>query len=221
MITVTNSKGSKGSYEITVGHLIPKDVRPLECSFPYQTLLVKGSVSFKEGEEAKAIPNGSNQLNENIKHLEKEAIYYFTDGSKMCNHEFVGFSCVTTSEEIRHQYWTTNFASIFIEEAMVILKNLEIISEFEGESFCIYSDSRSVLMCLNERLLTKKHSILILTIKEKLVALKKHKKDIKYVWIPAHMGIALNEIADGLAKESIRNSEDVQYLMPVTDLKCY
>jgi hypothetical protein len=43
-----------------VGHLIAKDVRPLECSLPYQTLLVKGSASFKEGEEAKASPNGSN-----------------------------------------------------------------------------------------------------------------------------------------------------------------
>jgi ribonuclease HI len=53
------------------------------------------------------------------------------------------------------------------------------------------------------------------------VALKKHKKDIKYVWIPAHKGIALNEITDVLAKESIRKGEDVQYLIPVTDLKSY
>jgi hypothetical protein len=28
-----------------VGHLIAKDVRPLECSFPYQTLLVKVSAT--------------------------------------------------------------------------------------------------------------------------------------------------------------------------------
>jgi ribonuclease HI len=38
--------------------------------------------------------------------------------------------------------------------------------------------------------------------------LKKHKKDIKCVWIPAHMGIVLNEIADVLAKESIWKAED-------------
>jgi hypothetical protein len=66
-------------------------VRPLECSLPYQTLLVKGSVSFKEGEEAKASPYGGNRLNEKIKDLEKEAICYFTDGSQMWNQEFVGF----------------------------------------------------------------------------------------------------------------------------------
>jgi hypothetical protein len=94
-----------------VGPLIAKDVKPLECSFPYQTLLVKGSISFKEGEEPKAIPDGSNQLKEN---LEKGAICYFTDDSKMCNQEFVSFSCVKASGEIRHQYWTTKFASIFI-----------------------------------------------------------------------------------------------------------
>jgi hypothetical protein len=49
-----------------VGHLTAKDIRPLECSLPYQTLLFKGRVSFKEDEEAKASPYSSNQLNKNI-----------------------------------------------------------------------------------------------------------------------------------------------------------
>jgi hypothetical protein len=39
--------------------------------FPYQTMLVKESIFFKEGDEAKAIPTGSNRLNKNIKDLEK------------------------------------------------------------------------------------------------------------------------------------------------------
>jgi hypothetical protein len=45
-------------------------------------------------------------------------------------------------------------------------------------------------MCLNKRSLTKKHSILILKIKEKLLALRKLQKDIKFVWIPVHTGTA-------------------------------
>jgi hypothetical protein len=84
--------------------------------------LVKGSVSFNEGEEAKASPYGSNRLNENIKNLEMEVICYFTDGSKMCNQESVGFSCVRASGEIRHLYQTTKFASIFTAEAMTVLR---------------------------------------------------------------------------------------------------
>jgi ribonuclease HI len=73
-------------------------------------------------------------------------------------------------------------------------------------------------MCLNERLLTKKHSILIFKIREKLVALKKYKKDVKFVWIPAYAGILLNEIADATVKEGIRKGEDAQYLIPGRDL---
>jgi hypothetical protein len=49
---------------------------------------------------------------------------YFTDGSKICNQEFVGFSCVTASGGIRHQYRTTTFASIFTGEAMGVWKIL-------------------------------------------------------------------------------------------------
>jgi hypothetical protein len=83
MIIATDGKGSRGSCEISqrkgtldlhllcrhrIGWpLIAKDVRPPECSFPYLTLLVNGSFSFKEGEEAKAIPDGSNRFNENVK----------------------------------------------------------------------------------------------------------------------------------------------------------
>jgi ribonuclease HI len=70
-------------------------------------------------------------------------------------------------------------------------------------------------MCLNEISLAKKHSILILKIKENILTLKKHKKDIRSVWIPANMGIVLNEVANALARETIQKGEDVQYLIPL------
>jgi hypothetical protein len=50
--------------------------------------------------------------------------------------------------------------------------------------------------------------MLSLKVKEKLLALKKPKKDIKFAQIPVHMGIVLNEIVDVSAKESIRKGED-------------
>jgi hypothetical protein len=53
------------------------------------------------------------------------------------------------------------------------------------------------------------------------LALKKHKKDIKFVRIPAHTGIVVNEIADASAKESIRQGEGAQCLIPDTDLNSY
>lgn len=94
--------------------------------------MVKEGTFFKEREEAKAIPDGSNRFNENVKYLEKEAVCYFTDASKMYIQEFVAF----------------------------------------------------------------------------LLG-----------WILAYMGVVLNEVADALAKESIRKGEGVQYLILVTDLK--
>lgn len=54
-------------------------------------------------------------------------------------------------------------------------------------------------------------NLILLKINEKLLALKNHKMDIKFVWIPVHMSIILNKIADVSAKESFRKGEDAQY----------
>jgi hypothetical protein len=135
-----------------VGHLRRKDIRPLKCSFPYQTLLVKGSISFKGGEEAKAISNGSSQLNENIKDLEKEAVCYFTDGSKICNPDF---SCVTASEEIKILVSDYKVCISIYRRDNGCFGNLGDNSESQGEASCICSESRSVYVCLTERSLSK------------------------------------------------------------------
>jgi hypothetical protein len=62
----------------------------------------------------------------------------------MCDQEFVGFSCVTASGEIRHQYRTSKFAAIFTGEAMAVLEISEIISECLRESFCILLAQRPI-----------------------------------------------------------------------------
>jgi hypothetical protein len=82
-----------------IGHLVAKDVTLSECSFPYQTLLVTGSVSLKEGEEAKTSPSGSSPLNENI-------------GDLLVAQKLVGLSCVTAPGEIGHPYRTTKLACL-------------------------------------------------------------------------------------------------------------
>jgi hypothetical protein len=53
------------------------------------------------------------------------------------------------------------------------------------------------------------------------LTLKIHKKYIKFIWIPAYMGVVLNEIADASGKESIQKGEDSQYFIHVTYLKTY
>jgi hypothetical protein len=59
------------------------------------------------------VPTAATNSTKTFEDLEEETICYFTDGSKICNQEFVGLSCVTASGEIRHQYWAIKFASIF------------------------------------------------------------------------------------------------------------
>jgi hypothetical protein len=80
--------------------------------------LVKGSISFKECEEAKASPYGSNRLNEKIKDLKKEAVILLM--AQKCVTRNLWASRVTASGEVRHQYRTTKFASVFTGEAMAV-----------------------------------------------------------------------------------------------------
>ncbi|MES9951106.1 MAG: reverse transcriptase domain-containing protein [Candidatus Thiodiazotropha sp.] len=138
-------------------------------------------------------------LKENFHELQSRYSEYqqiYTDGSK--DGDKVG--CAFTSGRHYKNIRLPDGASIFTAEAKAIDLALEYIENSTSNSkFIIFSDSLSVLQALNhsssknpqiQSLLEKHHEISDL-------------KQILFCWLPSHVGIYGNEIADRKAKESL------------------
>lgn len=69
------------------------------------------------------------------------------------------------------------------------------------ENIIIFSDCKSVLSAINSNLINVYQNRYITEIKGKIYEIRKSGIKIRFVWIPANIGIPGNEVADQLTKE--------------------
>ena len=147
----------------------------------------------------------------------------YTDGSKKEN--LVGYSFWTGSN-FHENGRIRDRCGIFTAELYAILRALLFIGNYQGQNrFVIFCDSYSALQALET--LHSRNS-LVIRIKKKCRKLKCDGKEIILEWIPSHVGISGNEMADKKAKESLNLSrfktlpysyEDFKYIMKSDILK--
>jgi ribonuclease HI len=127
----------------------------------------------------------------------------FTDGSKDC--DTVGAAAVCSGE--KRSVRLPDHSSIFSAEAHAILLALDIIQHSSHNKFIILSDSLSCLQSIHSMNL---HNPLILDICNKIHKLTTCGNSICFIWIPSHIGISGNTLADSEAKAALQ--------LPVTNL---
>ena len=133
-------------------------------------------------------------LEHDIVHRNEKKIY--TDGSKSKD----GVGCAVVCEGESYVKKLPDFSSIFTAEATAIADALELIQIKKFRSTVIYSDSKSVLDALKK--FNPTHP-LIQKAQEWLFYHSVRHRKIKFCWIPSHIGIEGNEVADREAKEAI------------------
>jgi ribonuclease HI len=134
----------------------------------------------------------------------------FTDGSKSDN--FVG--CAFIIGDIVKSHRLHPSFSIFTAEIIAIVKALEDLSQFQGDKFIFYVDSLSVLEALsspNQRSHPLIHKVLHILDRLSSLGFK-----ILFCWVPSHVGISGNELADKRAKTA---KDDLRYPLPYSDAK--
>lgn len=97
----------------------------------------------------------------------------------------------------------TNHASIFSLEAMAIIQALDTVKSDKSPKIYVFSDSENVLEALSSLSNWNQKFFLIWEIKTRIFNLSKIGKSVTLLWIPAHVGIRHNEIADWTAKAAI------------------
>lgn len=142
-------------------------------------------------------------------------IKIFTDGSKMLNK----VACAFVTENVTLGFTLPSEFSIFSAELFAIYKALEYIVDSPKLNFLVMSDSLSSIQALSGSKPTK-HYLLDKT-KHKLSQICSA-KNVKLMWVPGHSGIAGNEKADEIAKNTIYSTEEpIEIVTPLSDWKPY
>ncbi|GBO21011.1 hypothetical protein AVEN_136294-1, partial [Araneus ventricosus] len=119
----------------------------------------------------------------------------FTDGSKSLNH--VGCAFFTNGHII--SYKLHSFTSVFSSEITAVYFALKYIDEHEIRKSILYTDSMSLLESLRS---SSTRNPLIKEVKDFYRHLLSKGARILFSWVPSHVGITGNELADKSAKSA-------------------
>lgn len=136
----------------------------------------------------------------------------YTDGSRSENG--VGAALVVNNES---HYWTLNpMCSIFTAELYAIWQAMLYFS-FQGNSRCLICvDSLSAIKVLENRFTQNEWAIKII---ETYTYLKSINKEVTIMWIPSHVNIVGNVLADSAAKHATTGLVDEGIPVPLDDIK--
>ncbi|GBN87806.1 hypothetical protein AVEN_145796-1, partial [Araneus ventricosus] len=167
---------------------------------------------FKTFDEANTAPEVYQQLFADHRDVYHNFIPIFTDGSK--SSLSTSFACVFINST--HSFQIHSSCSIFTAEITAILHALSEISSGPPDNFILYSDSLSALQSMTS--LHRFSHPLTFNILELHDHLTCKGFSILFCWIPSHVGISGNELADNLAKSATINLNSP---VPVNDVKKY
>jgi kelch-like protein 2/3 len=140
------------------------------------------------------------------------SLHIYTDGSK----DDSGVAAAAVSNIAQVSCRLPSAASIFSAEARAILLALDIVDSSNFTSSYIFSDSMSCLQAISNHKFTHTD---ILEILEKCHALQTNGKLIQFCWIPSHVGIKGNELADNAAKTALQLPISQTLKLIYSDLK--
>ena len=153
-----------------------------------------------------------------LEHKHHADVDIYTDGSKSST--AVGAGVVISSKEtgtskIKRRLHIT--ASIFTAELYAIKLALLSLKTSRNISSTIYTDSLSAAQAIKGQSQCR----LVLDIFELVVALQKRNITVNICWLPGHVGILGNELADKTAKSALDLTAISTQEIPASDVKSY
>lgn len=121
---------------------------------------------------------------------------FYTDGSK----SDLATSSAFVTNDSTHKMKLNHLSSIYSAEVNAIAMALDYSSTLPDRKIVIASDSLSALKALNNMYSNHPGIQRILEIGTKM---KDDQKIVQYIWVPGHVGIKGNEMADKAAKEAL------------------
>ena len=141
-----------------------------------------------------------------------DKIEIFTDGSK--NDEGrVGGAFFVKQTNTLIKFRITDKSTIFNAELMAIKKAIEHIKLTHSKEVIIYTDSLSATQAI-ESGFSKSNPKLLKQVQNSITEIIREGTKLEIHWIPSHVGISGNDIADNLAKTSLNHPEIGEEIEP-------
>jgi len=155
--------------------------------------------------------------------IREDAMYIYTDGSKKKEGISTGASMVFEGRDIAYNISLPKESSIFTAEVFAIKCALEFIyleNMVNNKDVVILTDSKSAVQEICNNVISVYKNMYICDIK-KYIELLSRNKNVRTViaWIPAHVGIRGNEMADKLAKEATEEPASDEIVVPIGDFR--
>ena len=132
----------------------------------------------------------------------KEFLKIYTDGSKDPDTNNSACAFVVPELKIKKGFKLCDHASIFMCELTAIFLCLTWLEEFRPDNVVIFVDSLSALQAITGSIFKVKSQI-IYDIFHLVTSLTRTGMNIVFEWIPSHVGLMGNEMADQAAKSAL------------------
>ena len=134
-------------------------------------------------------------------------IHIYTDGSKFESKVSSSFHVPILG--LKKRFRIADDSSVYAAELTAIIESLRWILMCENENanknkFIIFTDSLSVATSIKENEFNSRPNLFL---EFRHIANKLKNNNILIAWIPSHIGLAGNEVADSLAKQSLELPE--------------
>lgn len=188
---------------------------------PYESLIFYPKVHQFIGISKKNIKNSpqSNnaEFNKIIENNWPNYIKIFTDGSKLSPDSHCGAGVYIPHRKLCFPLTLPKECSIFSAECIAIIEALHLVKSLNISNALILSDSLSSLQKISTSPLNSSSDSLICSIRDLLHSMSLAHVSVVLAWIPGHLGIIGNEMADSIAKEASVHGSLSNIPIPVRD----
>lgn len=168
----------------------------------YEAIMFRPSILLDLGIDKDSV-SANSLLNKAIDKLWPNWITIYTDASQLTLQGSVGSAVWIPRFKVILNYKLPSYSSVFTGEAVGILEALKYIDSHDLHNCVIFTDSKSSLQAiLANQFRSKFKFTVILEIKRLLHCLSCKNVKVSLAWIPGHVGIPGNEIADQCAKDA-------------------
>ena len=204
---------------VGIAHLIDSDDLPSLYWYPHTIMSTPMCTNFEIGRKLQR----SNNPNELFRKLFESAdsLKLYTDSSKSDAGLFVGSACLCPELNLILTRSIICKASIFTAECLAITDAMDIALDNNMRNINIFTDSLSVVLDLTYPKNKVNCNRYILEIRNKFCRFinnRTNNANITIFWIPAHVGITGNELADQHAKIATEQQPTFKCI-PYTDFK--